>query len=137
PLLRCRVMGWSANDRSEDRWQVSPRNSDGSRRHVGPHVGPLRLTPTRVTLAIALIGSAAFLVYAISVRDATQIPMLSSGAFVLGIVFTALALAGAVGTYRAGREGSGGRALLSALLGGVAAMIAFGCFSGAVILALM
>jgi hypothetical protein len=124
-------------DRADDRWQVSPRNSDGSRRRAGPHVGPLRLTPTRVTLAIALIGSAAFLVYAISVRDATQIPMLSSGAFVLGIVFTALALAGVVATYRAGREGSGGRALFSAVLGGVAAMIAFGCFGGAVILALV
>jgi hypothetical protein len=104
---------------------------------VGPHIGPLRLTPTRVTLFIALVGSAAFLVYAISVRDTDQIPMLSSGAFVLGLVFSALALAGAVGTYRTGRDGSGGRAFVNAILGGVAAVIAFGCFSGALILALV
>ncbi|HVA86601.1 MAG TPA: hypothetical protein VNF73_09830 [Candidatus Saccharimonadales bacterium] len=123
-----------------DRWQVVPRNSDGTRRRVpppGPHIGSLRLTPTRVTLFIALAGSTLFLIYSITVRDASQIPMLSSGAAVLGIVFSALALAGLIGTYRAGRAGAGGRAMVLAIGGGIAAMIAAGCFSAAVILALV
>jgi len=125
------------NQSVNDRWQASARDSDGSRRRTGPHVGPVRVTPTRATLAIAFVGSAAFLFYALTVREATQIPMLSAGAAVLGLVFTALAVGGAITTYRAARAGAGGRAFAMALLGGIAAVIAFGCFSGAVILALL
>jgi hypothetical protein len=131
-------MSWREDDRDDDdRNHVSPRNRDGSRRRVGPHIGPLRLTPTRVTLVIALIGSVGFLLYAVTVRESTQIPLLAAGAFVLGIVFAALAVAGVVSTYRAASWGSSGRAFLTALLGGVAAVIAFGCFAGAMILALL
>jgi hypothetical protein len=123
-----------------DRWQVSPRNADGTRRRLpppGPHIGPLRLTPTRVTLFIAVVGSSLFLVYSITVRDASQIPMLSSGAGVLGLAFSALALAGVIGTFRAGRAGAGGRAMVLAIGGGIAALIAAACFASAVILALV
>ena len=128
-------MSWRDQEPADQRWQVSPRNPDGSRRRP-----PIRLraflTPTRVTLVVALVGSLLFLLYAITVRDPSQIPLLASGLAVLGIVFAALALAGAIGTYRAGLEGRGGRALVLAVLGGIAAVIAFGCFSAAVILAL-
>src|SRR2546430_1395379 len=130
-------MSWREQNNSvDDRWQASGA-PEVPRRRQGAHIGLFRITPTRATLAVALVGSVAFLAYAVTVRDPTQIPMLSSGAAVLGIVFAALALAGAIGTYRAGREGAGGRAFGLALLGGVAAVIAFGCFSGAVILALV
>ena len=129
-------MAARTDDRLDDRWQVSRRNADGTRPRPARVRRP-RLTPTRVTLAIALGGSAAFLLYAITVRDASQIPMLSSGAFVLGIVFSALAVSGAVATYRSGSDGSAGRSLLYALLGGIAAIIAFACFGGAVILAMV
>ncbi len=129
-------MSWREQDRSaEDRWQVSPRNPDGTRR--APARRRPRLTPTRVTLAVALIGSVAFLLYAITVRDASQIPLLSAGAAVLGLVFAALAVAGVISTYRAARDAHGGRAFMLALLGGGAALIAFGCFSWAVILAMV
>ena len=130
-------MTWRGQGPNNDRWQVSPRNPDGSRRRVGPYAGPVRLTPTRVTLGIALFGTAAFLLYAITVRDASQIPLLSSGAAVLGIVFTALALAGASSTFQAGRTGASGRAFVMAVMGGIAGLIAFGCFSAAAILALV
>ena len=131
-------MSWrEQNDAGDDRWQVSPRNPDGTRRRTGPHIGPIGVTPTRVTLGVALVGSGAFLLYALTVREATQIPMLSAGAGVLGIVFAALAVAGVISTYRAARIGESGRAFAMALLGGVAALIAFGCLSGAVILALV
>ncbi len=121
----------------DDRWQVSPRRADGSRGVVGPHLGRVRLTPTRVTLAIALGGSLLFVLYSATVRDASQIPMLAAGALVLGLVFSALAIAGAVSTYRAAAEARGGRAFADALLGGLAALIAFGCFAMAVVLALV
>jgi hypothetical protein len=132
-------MNRRAGGPTNDRWQVSPRNPDGSRREVrvGPHLGPIRLTPTRVTLGIALFGSAGFLAYSITVRDASQIPLLSSGAAVLGIVFAALAVAGVLATVQAGRDGQSGRAFVMAILGGVAAVIAAACFSSAAILALV
>ncbi len=125
------------NQSVNDRWQASPRSPDGARRPPGPRLGRFRLTPTRVTLALALFGSTAFLLYAITVRDPSQIPLLSSGAAVLGLVFAALGVAGAIATFRAAREGRSGRALAFAVLGGMAALVAFGCFSWAVILALV
>ena len=125
------------NQSVNDRWQVSPRNPDGTRRQTGPRLCRLRLTPTRVTMALALFGSTAFLLYAITVRDASQIPLLSSGAAVLGVVFAALAVAGAISTFRAGRDRRGARAFAFAVLGGIAALVAFGCFTWAVILALV
>jgi hypothetical protein len=102
----------------------------------GVQAGPILLTPTRVTLAVALAGSLLYLVYAVSVRDASQIPLLSSGAGVLGIVFCALAISGGYGTYRAAAEGRTGQALGLAIGGGVAGMIAAGCFALALVLAL-
>ncbi len=95
------------------------------------------MTPTRVTLAIALFGSVAFIVYAITVRDASQIPLLAAGSLVLGLVFSALAVAGLVATYRSASAGRGGAAFVDAILGGLAAVIAFGCFAVTVILALV
>jgi hypothetical protein len=131
-------MSWrEQNESVDDRWQVSQRNADGSRHRTGPHLGPIRITPTRVILAIALVGSLAFLAYALTVRESTQIPLLSSGAAVLGIVFTALAVAGLIATYRAARDGASGRAFGLAVLGGMASLIAFGCFSAAIIMALV
>jgi hypothetical protein len=127
-------------DQGDDpRRQVSPRRSDGTRRDVrgGPHVGPLRLTPTRVFVAIALVGSIGYLVYSITVRDTNQIPLLASGAAILGIVFAALAVMGAYRAYRAGSDGSGGRAVLAAIAGGLAALVAFGAFATAAVLSLL
>ncbi len=116
---------------------VSRRNPDGTRAREGAYLGPVRITPTRVMLAIAVVGSLAYLAYAFTVRDATQIPMLASGAAVLGIVFSAVALAGAIETVRAARDDRPGRSVLVAILGGVAGVIAFGCFAAAAVLALL
>ena len=131
-------MSWrEQNESVDDRWQVSPNSGDRSRRGSGPRIGPIRITPTRVVLLIALVGSVAFLAYALTVRESTQIPLLASGAAVLGLVFTALAVAGLIATYRAARDGASGRAFGLAVLGGIAALVAFGCFSGAIIMALV
>lgn len=86
-----------------------------------------------VILAIALIGSLAYLLYAITVRDPSQIPLLASGAVVLGLVFAALAAYSLRATWRAGVVERNGRAVALGLLGGVAAMISAGCFALAII----
>ncbi len=84
-------------------------------------------------LAVALIGSLAYALYALTNRDAS-IPLLASGAVVLGIVFGALAVYCVRSVWRAGLEGRDGRAIALGVTGGVAAMIAAGCVAAAVIL---
>jgi len=116
---------------------VAPRNPDGTRAREGTWIGPLRITATRILVVVALVGSIGYLAYAITVRDQDQIPMLASGAAVLGIVFAALAIAGAVATVRAARDDRPGRSVVNAILGGIAGIIAFGCFAAAAVLSLL
>ncbi len=106
----------------------------GRGRRGGPR--RIRLTPTRVTLLVALGGSGLFLLYTVLVRDASP-PLLSSGAGVLGIVFAALAVAGGVNTYRAATDGRAGPAIAYAVGGGVAGIIAALCFALALVLAMV
>jgi hypothetical protein len=93
-----------------------------------------RISPGLVILAIALIGSVAYVLFAITVRDSSQIPLLASGAVVLGIVFVALAAYCARATWRAGIDGRNGRALALGIGGGIAAMIGAGCIAAAIML---
>lgn len=106
------------------------------RRPAPPSRRRPRLTATRVTLGLALIASVAYLAYAVSVRDTRQIPLLASGAVVLGLVFCALAVAGGVATYHAGRQGRLLRAFLSAIAGGIAGIVAAGAFAFGLVLVL-
>ena len=80
--------------------------------------------------ALALV---LYLAYAITVRDPSQIPLLASGAVVLGLVFGALAIYCLRATWRAGMAERNGRAVALGLLGGVAAMISAGCFALAIV----
>jgi hypothetical protein len=120
-----------------ERRHVSRRNPDGTAAREGAHLGPVRITPTRVVLLVAVVGSIGYLAYAVTVRDAAQIPMLASGAAVLGIVFSALALAGVMETVRAARADRPGRSVVAAVFGGLAGIFAFGCFAAAAVLALL
>jgi heme/copper-type cytochrome/quinol oxidase subunit 3 len=92
------------------------------------------VTPGVVILAVALVGSVIFALYAITVRDASQIPLLASGAVALGIAFIALAVYSVRATWKAGVAGRNGRALFLALAGGAAAIIGSGCLAGSIIL---
>lgn len=87
-----------------------------------------------VFLLVALVASIAYVGYAITVRDASQIPLLASGAVVLAIAFGALTVYCFGAVLRAGQDGRSGRALLIALVGGGAAMATAGCLAAAVIL---
>ncbi len=95
------------------------------------------ISPGVVFLAVALIGSLVFALYAITVRDASQIPLLAAGGAALGIAFIALAVYSLRATWRAGIAGRNGRALALAVGGGFAAIIGAGFVSGALILFLL
>jgi hypothetical protein len=103
----------------------------------GPHLGPIPITATGVLIVVALVGSLLYLGYAFTVRDASQIPLLASGAVVLGIVFGAIAVVGARATWRSSVGGNDARAFGHAIVGGLAALAAAACFSAAIILILL
>ncbi len=110
--------------------QPAPAPEAGTRR-----IGPIPITVTGVLIVIALLGSLVYLGYAVTVRDASQIPLLASGAVVLGIVFAAVAFVGARAAWRSSIGGRDGRAFAHALVGGIASLVAAACFAGAFILA--
>lgn len=94
------------------------------------------VSPGVVFLAVALIGSVIFALYAVTVHDAS-IPLLAAGSAVLGIVFIALAAYAVRATWRAGIDGRNGRALTLGIGGGIAVIIGAGCVAGAIILFLL
>ena len=118
--------------------QVSPRRGDGSRGAVGLHIGSVRITPIRSALAVALVGSLAYIAWAVlEVNDSALIPMITSGTAVLGLVFAALSVGAAIRMWQAWRDGAQGQTVLFSLLGGISGLAAIGCFAGALILALI
>lgn len=115
-----------------------PRRSP-SRRGRGPAAPERRkiVTPARLVLLVALIGSIAFLAWGVLTRGPTQVPFLITGLGILGITLATIALGGAVVSWRSGVRGRGGRAFVAAVFGGLFAIAAFVCFTGAVIFTLL
>jgi hypothetical protein len=122
---------------------MSARSSAGRRpqtqraRRSGPHVGPVAITPVRVTLLVALLGGLAFLAYAVFVRDQLQVPLLATGFAVVGLVFAVMAILAVNGVIKAGREGSDGRAVMTALFGGLIAVAALLSLAAAAVMSLI
>jgi len=92
-----------------------------------------RITPGMLFLGIALLGAIVFAGYVVTVRDASQIPLIAAGGAVLGIVFLALAAYMLRSTWKAGLAARDGRALALGCGGGVAAIIGMLCLAGAAI----
>jgi len=118
------------------RSQVVPRDPP-ARRRTGPYIGPVRITPVRVTLLIALLGGSGFLAWSVLVRDQLQVPLMATGLAICGLVFAATAVLSVAAVVRAGREGRDGAAVLTALVGGLFAMAALMSLAGAVIMSLI
>ena len=93
-----------------------------------------RVSPGLIFLVVAVVGSIAYMAYTVTVREASQIPLLASGAVVLAIVFAALSAYSLRATWRAGEEDRGRRAILIGLVGGGAAIAAAGFAAAAIIL---
>jgi hypothetical protein len=97
----------------------------------------ISISPGIVFLAVAVVGSVVLALYAVTVRDASQIPLLAAGAAALGIAFVALAVYTLRAVWLAGVDGRTGKALLLAVGGGIAAIIGAGCLAAAIILFLL
>jgi hypothetical protein len=95
----------------------------------GRYIGPLRITPVAILVALGFIGSVAFLGYVVAAIDVDQIPLLAAGFVVLGACFAATAIGAVLGMWRAASRAAGGRALALAIVGGIAGMAAIGCFT--------
>lgn len=103
----------------------------------GPHLGPLRITPVRFTLFLALIGGLAFLAYSVFVRDVNQVLMMALGFATCGLVLGIVALLSIGRIVSAGHEGRDGTAVVAALVGGLMAAAAMMLLAGAAILFLI
>jgi hypothetical protein len=104
---------------------------------TGPRWPRIRLGATRTLFLVAFLGSAVFLAWGIVDRGRNQVAFLVAGLLVIALTFASLAVGGAMTAYRAGREGRGARAFWAALLGGMAALAAWGCLATAAVLALL
>jgi hypothetical protein len=134
-LVRFAAMTVRRGARSDPRYDSASRRPPD--RRPAARERRRRISPALLIIAVALVLSLGYLVYAVTVRDPSQIPLLASGAVVLAIVFGAAALYALSGVWRAGLEGRGGRAILLGIVGGGAAMIAAGCMAGAIVLFLL
>jgi len=101
------------------------------------HLGPVRITPARVFLLVALLGGLGFLAYSLFFRDALQVPLMATGLAICGIAFGLAAVMSVGAVMRAGRERRDGAAVLTALIGGLLAMAALMLIAGAVVLGLI
>ncbi len=118
-----------------DRDIEADRYADNDDPDYEPELRRRRISPVAIFLVIAIVGSIAYMAYVVTVREATQIPLLASGAVVLAIVFGALAAFCLRTIWQGGMErDSGGRVILAALVGGGAAIAASGFAAGAIIL---
>ena len=96
------------------------------------------VTPFRVVLLIALVGSAAVAAYSLLVaRGSQSIAITVAALAVFGVTMALLSLTLAASAVRAGRDGHGIRAILGGLFGGLFALGASGALAAAVIFALL
>lgn len=96
------------------------------------------MTPGRLVLLLALVGSAAVVIYGLFLdRSGSTIALTVAGLAVLGITFAIIAIRLAATSMRTAREGHGARSLFSALAGGISALLASGTLGSAVIFGLL
>jgi len=98
--------------------------------------GPL-VTPLRVTLALGLFIGIGLMAFALLVQRGQDVPFMAAAAFVLGMVCAGYGVTGAIAVYKAAAAGRGGKAFGLAVLGGIAAVAAFGFLALAVIFGLL
>jgi hypothetical protein len=102
-------------------------------RRRGLYVGPLKVTPAVVLVAIALLGSIAYIAYVVLKVEDEQILLLGYGFAVLGASFATIAIGSIFGMWRAASRARTRRAFGLAIIGGLAGLAAIGCFTFTVI----
>ena len=97
-----------------------------------------RISIPGIVLGLAILGSVAFIGYVVlKVEDSSQISLMAAGFVVLGASLAAVALWCVAGIWRAASRARGGRALVLAIIGGVAGIGAIGCFTIAAVSTLL
>ena len=106
-----------------------PRGSRGAGDGGGRSIAGVPVTLAVIVVALAMIGSLIYIGYVVLAIDEQQIPLLAAGFAVLGASFVAIAIGTIVGMWRAASRAEGGRAVLLAIVGGLAGLAAIGCFT--------
>ena len=121
--------------RSADGSRTGARPASGSAR---PHIAQFAITPFRVVLVVASFVALAYIAWAIlKVEDSAQIPMVTSGIGALGVIFAATSAGSAVRLWQCWKDGLQSQTIVWAIVGGVAGMVALGCFAGTLVLSLV
>jgi hypothetical protein len=97
-----------------------------------------QITPGRIAVLIAFAIAIVVIGYAVRIDQSdTQLPLLTTGFVLLGLVFLTLAAWGCLALIHAGDGEDGRTAFFAALFGGLCAIAAAGSLGGAVVLALI
>jgi hypothetical protein len=115
----------------------TPPAEPARRRRPGRWIGPLRITPAVVVVALVMVVSLVFILYiSVTVHD-NQIPLLAVGFVAFGAAWAAIAIGALMGMWRAASYARTGRATALAIVGGFAGLAAIGCFSITALLTLV
>jgi hypothetical protein len=96
------------------------------------------VTILRAMLLVLLIGSTAIALYALFVdTSGLRLPLIVSGLAVAGISAGLLGFSLAGSAIRQGEQGRGGRALVTAFVGGLFVIGAAGALAGAIVLGIL
>jgi hypothetical protein len=90
-----------------------------------------------IVIALAMLGSIAFIGYVVLRVEDGQIPMMAAGFVALGASLAAVAAWSVLGIWRSSSRARGGRAFGLAILGGLAGLGAIGCFAVAALTTLV
>ena len=104
----------------------------------GPRFGPIVATPFNVLVAALFVASPAVMLYAIaSVKDEGQVTLLELGSVGMIVAFSLVALASLRAMWHAAGMARSGRAMVFAIVGGLAGIGAIGSLAVTLILALV
>ena len=106
-------------------------------RREPPRRRRVRVTPGRLVVALAIVGSLALLLYGLFRRDRAQIPILAGGLIILGLTLVGAGFWSALTAYRDARQGRSGSAFVGALIGGLCVLAGSGALASAIVLALI
>jgi hypothetical protein len=93
------------------------------------------ISPIRLLLALLIAAAGAVAFFGIVIQP--QLPLAVSGLGVMGVALGLLAISFAGAAASLGRRGSGGRALVAALFGGLCALSGAGALGAAIVLGLL
>jgi len=97
-----------------------------------------QIAPGRIAVLVAFAISIVVIGFAARIDQSdTQLPLLTTGFVLLGLVFLTLAAWGCLALIHAGDEQDGRTAFFAALFGGLSAIAAAASLGGAVVLALI